>query len=313
MKTLTLLTSSIASAIALAACGGGGDSTSSGTGLTGGSPGSNSSQTTQVASYEVQPVATDADSFLALLNSEGARGYYYLRSWTFADGAKSIFMNLGTGLTYTCEMPDPGGFLAQANTEGAKSYTFLTTSFSNNFYCQNSQAVAQQDTYSYAGDVVPGSTSIFLNQLNQWGQSGYLTRGELYNTSTQIVSQTLYEKVNASTTPTYINDVQAMPTDLSDFTAQLNSEGAQGYRARLLDNLALNSAPYNTKGSGVNIIIYTKDQSQSATFTYLTDILPKNSSDFITQADNYAAQGYQYTNSGTLSGQSILFYIKENN
>ncbi|MDR2990830.1 MAG: hypothetical protein LBU72_02655 [Burkholderiaceae bacterium] len=317
MQSITALTTAVACVLALTACGGGGggDSASSNSTSTSDS-GNNSggSGNAQVFSYEAQPVAADANSFLTLLNSEGARGYRYLRTQTFSDGNQSIFMNDGVIPTYTCEIAPPEDFIAQANAEGARGFTLLKgTGFSPNvFYCQSGGAAAQY-TYSYAGDVVPGSVSNFSSQLDQWGQSGYLFNTQLVNTSTNIANQTLYEK-NTTSTATYVYNILAPQTNLNDYLAQLNSEGVQGYSGLIYNyNLMLNYAPYNVFGSGINVMIYMKNQSQSTTFTHLADTLPATSTDFIAQANSYGAQGYEYAGYLTFSGQTASFYVKTSN
>jgi hypothetical protein len=315
MKSITTLTTAVACALALTACGGGGDDSASPGSDSGSNPGSSSTggATPLVFSYEAQPVATDANSFLALLNSEGARGYRYLSDKTFSDGTKSIFLNDGMAPTYACEMlAPPTDYAAQANTEGAKGYFAFDTgnNFPYNFYCQGSGAAVQY-IYSYASDVVPSSTSDFIDQLNQWGKSGYYINGQVIDVNSNIVFQTSYEK-NTISTPNYTYALLTPQTDLNNYVSQLNSEGAQGYRGQKY-NLLLNYAPYNVYGSGMDVMVYMKDQSQSATFTYLTDTPPTTSAAFIAQANSYGTQNYGYIGEVTLSGQPVSFYFKANN
>ncbi|MDR2990967.1 MAG: hypothetical protein LBU72_03380 [Burkholderiaceae bacterium] len=314
MQSITVLTVAIVCVLVLTACGGGGDDSAGSNGTSTGNSGSNSSGSgnSQVFSYEAQPAAADANSFLALLNSEGARGYRYLRTQTFSDGTQSIFMNNGVIPTYTCEIAPPEDFIAQANAEGGRGFTLLEgTGFSPNvFYCQSGGAAAQY-TYSYAGDVVPSSVSNFSSQLDQWGQSGYVFDTQLIDTSTSIANETLYEK-NTTLTSTYTYAIQSIPNNFNDLLTQLNNEGAQGYNFQS-HNLLLNYAPYNVAGSGINIFIYMKNQSQSTIFTYLADTLPTTSTDFITQADNYGVQGNEYLGYLTFSGQPVSLYVNANN
>ena len=334
MKIFTLLTTSIACAVALAACGGGdndtvtpvaGSGTSTGTGTgtstgtgtgTGTNTDGNSSTPTPVPlvfSYEALPVAADASSFLALINSEGARGYRYLSDKTFSDGTKSIFLNDSTAPSYTCEMlPPQTDAIGQENAEGAKGYFYFGANdgYRDNFYCQPGGAGSQY-TYSYVRDALSSSVSDFLNQLNSWGQSGYYLGGQIINANTNLYTGNSYEK-NTITQPTYTYDIQTPPTNVNDYLAQLNSEGAQGYRGQKT-NLGLNYAPYNVFNSGVDVMIYMKDQSQSATFTYITDTPPTASADFIAQANSHGAQNYGYIGELTFNGQPISFYFKANN
>jgi hypothetical protein len=326
MKIFTLLTTSIACTVALAACGGGdndtvtpvaGSGTSTGTGTNTGGNSSTPTPVPLVFSYEALPVAADANSFLALINSEGARGYRYLSDKTFSDGTKSIFLNDSTAPSYICEMQTPyTDYTTQANAEGARGYFAFSGDggesyfLDYNFYCQ-AGGVGAQYTYSYTSDVVPSSAPDFLNQLNKWGQSGYYINGQVYDINTDLVLQTSYEQ-NTISRPTYIYDLQTPPTNVNDYLAQLNSEGAQGYRGERI-NLGLNYAPYDVINDGIETMIYMKDQSQSATFSYITDTPPTTSADFIAQANGHGAQNYGYIGELTFAGQPISFYFKANN
>ena len=310
-KPLITLAAAMTCTLALTACGGGGDDNVGSDGTT--TDNTNPAGGSYTFSYEAQPTASSANDFLALLNSEGARGYRYLSDKTFSDGTKSIFLNDGMAPTYVCEMLDPPADpIAQADVEGAKGYFYFDTgnNFPYNFYCQGSGASAQY-TYSYASDVVPSSTADFLNQINQWGQSGYYINGQVMDVNSLLVTETSYAK-NTISAPIYSYDIETPPTDAADYLTQLNNKGAEGYRGQKY-NLLLDYAPYNAYQSGVDVMVYMKDQSQSATFTYLSDTPPAASADFIAQANSHGSQGYGYIGEVTLSGQTTSFYFKANN
>jgi len=144
-------------------------------------------------SYETQP-APDVTSesgvsdFLALLNQEGAKGYFYGGSW-FYNVNGLTFVNDNSGRTYSYELlVQPGNmadFLTQANAEGAKGYhyeigdfLFKSSTGPVNYVVYRKDYVVlgfwpPEVFYAYVADPATSSASDLLSQANQRGQAGY--------------------------------------------------------------------------------------------------------------------------------------------
>jgi len=282
MNTIAKLTSAALCGLALTACGGG------------------DSPKPLTFHYETQPNVSSAADLQALLNQEGAKGYFYQPSYMefVTDGLS--FVNDGSGKTYTYEvlnLPDSmTNFLIQANTEGAKGYRYEGGNYiSIAIYRKDSGSSA---TYTYVNKSNPNNDTDFLAQANQQGKSGFLLMENPFIVSTPDI---LYMRDNASHAIYTYDAPPSPPTATNSFLAQLNAEGAKGYRALGID---YGDAP----------ILYVKDQTQAATFIYRRE--PSDSAS-IEQANNYGAQGYAHWGhmDFKLPGYSDdgVFYIKANN
>lgn len=231
--------------------------------------------------YEALTSASDSNSLLSLLNTEGAKGFRYLGD-VFYGSSAAIFVNDGAAPSYTYELlSEPGSasdLVSQANTEGAKGYRYDGPNILGSLYRKDSGSSA---TYTYVAASASVSDADFLAQLDGQGQSGYWFYGPTDGVN-------LYMKNNASnSTYTY----EALP-DSTNLLADLNNEGARGYRL---------------KGDLGNIgWLYVQDQKQTATFTYTSATSPTSSADFITQANTFGVQGYSLINQA-ISSQAIYF------
>ncbi|MCO1385912.1 DUF2345 domain-containing protein [Burkholderia multivorans] len=181
---------------------GNGGGTSGGTGGgTGGTGGSGGGAVT--LRYEALPTASDAASFLTLVNGEGAKGYRYLSDAYYAADAatRSIFVNDGAAQTYTYQLQSPpadvAAFVAQANAQGASGYRYEGPLTYGELYRKDGGSSA---TYTYAAANPPTDTAAFIAQANDQGQSGYWFVGPMMIGSQQA---NLYMKNNASAA-TYI-------------------------------------------------------------------------------------------------------------
>jgi hypothetical protein len=272
------------------------------------------------AVYEGQPVASDATSFLSLLNQEGAKGYRYLYDqsfveactmWESSDGTRapcgpfpapvSVFVNDGAAPSYTYDLlPNPGNmtdFITQANAEGAKGYLYTKWYGTPNtatapitppayvLYRKNGGSTA---TYTYIADVVTGpaaSVDDFLNQVNTRGQSGYWFFGRVggyYPTQAN-----LYVKNNASNAIYAYDAVTLGATSDVTYLDQINAEGTNGYREiyELTPNVDIPEG-------NLFAMLYIKDNTQSATFTFQSTDPAADGTTFVNQLNNYGAQGY---------------------
>ncbi|MCX4165704.1 MULTISPECIES: hypothetical protein [Paraburkholderia] len=284
----------IAACLALAACGGDGVSDSSGGGSshtgsgTSGTGGTGTGPTSgggsvRTMTYEALAAPSDATSVLAQLNAEGAKGYRYIADLGFSDNggttAMNVFINDGAN-TYSYEFQNAdatqAGFLAQANQEGAKGFRYEGPLTLGNLYRHQGNSSA---TYSYAAAASPTSSAAFLTQANAQGQSGYWYYGPVQLDS---ASTSLYMKDNSSASK-YTYDAVAPAQSVGDFVTQANNEGAKGYRFK------------GPLGFGTDsVAVYVKDQTQSPTFTYLSQTPQPTSAAFIQQANAQGAQSEAY-------------------
>jgi len=261
---------------------------------------------------------TDPTSFLALLNQEGAKGYHYLYDtrltictseacpaiWSPPD--LSLFVNDGLASSYAYELlPNPGNtadFIAQANAEGAKGYQYMawTDVFAGGIptaYALYRKDGSSTATYTYVAEVAGPMASVdaFVAQANARGQSGYYFYGHTRNAD--FAQANLYVKNNASKAIyTYTHDAEASVKPYIEYMTairdQLSSEGAKGYFPiyRLRPAIDIPADDPLT-------ILYMKDQTQAATFTFHFQV-PGGPSDVINLVNSYGAQGYSPWNIG---------------
>jgi len=276
-----------------------------------------SSSAVRTFSYEAQPLIVETSArgpsdFLALLNQEGAKGYFYQSSWntiyslTTINNGLITFVNDGSGQTYSYEQlirPDNiTDFVAQANTEGANGYHYEkeyyafigpTGPIPFALYRKDNDLSA---TYTYVTDSSTTNAADLLAQANQQGQAGYLLYP--YPPYTMASQSNLYVKNNASSS-TYTYDAPTLPATVDDLFAQMNNEGAQGYFALSYYNMAM------------PVMVYVKDQTQAATFIYQS---PAASAMPLDQDNSYGAQSYAYwgsiTNIPSVSGLPAWYYVK---
>jgi hypothetical protein len=109
---------------------------------------------------------------------------------------------------------------------------------------------------------------------------------------------------NKTSSATYTYDALPQQTAAASLLAQLNSEGAKGYRA----------ISYMSNGNPdglLTLTFYMEDQTQSATFTYQSDTTPGTAALFVNQANTYGAQGY--ATDVWIDMVSTSFYFKASN
>jgi len=273
--------------------------------------------------YETQPDPRNSADFLRLLNQEGAKGYSYLfdnnNNYYNTHGLDDLsggyllpFVNDGSGQVYDYELlqvpSNMADFITQANAEGARGYRYdatvgwLVINIDGSLpatdmlgagilYRKDSGSSAR---YTYALEPATDNVSDQVVQANQRGQSGYLlilpqiarvsvNGADLYN---------LYVKNNASNA-VYVYEINTSATSGKELLlAQLNSEGAKGYR----------TLPGDWR-------IYVKDQSQNATFAYQS--APENLT--LDQMNSYGMQGYAYWGQYAGNTANAYYYVKANN
>lgn len=295
----------------LSACGGddvnngGSSGGSSGTPTNGGTTGTGPTTGTNNGSvrtmvYEALAAPTDATSFLAQLNTEGAKGYRYIAEVSFSgDGGsiKNVFVNDSSN-TYDYEFQaadsTQAGFIAQANQEGTKGFRYDGPLTFGNLYRHQGNA---SSTYTYAAVAAPTSSAAFLTQANGQGQSGYWYYGPVQLNS---AATSLYMKDNSSSS-TYTYDAVTSAQSAGDFVTQANNEGAKGYRFK-------GGMAFGTDSAAV----YVKDQSQSPTFTYQSQTPQTTSAAFIQQANAQGAESQAYLGDLSFGTTPVSLYFLAN-
>lgn len=151
------------------------------------------------------------------------------------------------------------------------------------------------DNFTYqALPFITSSTSDFIVQANSEGANGYkFFGGYLFGTECE-----LYVKVSS---PAATFSYQALPfisSSTSDFIAQANAEGANGYKF------------FGGYLFGTECELYVKDSSQAVTYTYQAlPFIASSTSDFIAQANAEGVNGYMFYG-GYLFGTQCELYVK---
>jgi len=301
----------IAGCLSLAACGGsdtsagasgssgsGGSSTSGGTGTGSGSSGNGNTSGIRTVLYEALTPATDAASFVTLLNTQGAQGYRYLADENFSgDGnaTKSIFVKDANAVyTYQTQsaVSTTTDFLNQANAEGAQGYLYQgQNTLGGNLYRKTAGSAS---TYTYTSQSSATSEGAFLTEVNTQGQAGYWYYSPVFLNSQSV---DIFAKDNSSSA-TYTYDALSPVASATALISQMNSEGAKGYRAK--GELAAGTDTF---------WVYIKDQTQSPTFTFQSIAPQTTSAGFIQQSNGLGAQGQSYFSDlalGTTSPLSVV-------
>jgi len=139
--------------------------------------------------------------------------------------------------------------------------------------------------------------------LNQEGAKGYFYHENFYQHAWYwIPNNVLF--VDDGSGKTYTYKVLDRPSNMTDFLAQANAEGAKGYRYEI-------SAWYDE----MDINVYRKDSDSSATYTYVATMLSATMGDFLAQANEQGRSGFLYLltafNGDTGYGEANV-YMKNN-
>jgi hypothetical protein len=281
-----------ATVIALSACGGGGDGNgSSATSAPAPAPAPAPEPAPAPApaptpaaltvSYQAIPAS---GAFASQLNAEGANGWRYISGLAFTQGGsvdiKELFAK-SSDTTYGYELltsaTTAAAFQAQLDAQGARGFVYGGPDMRGEIYRKDNGSTA---TFSYRVIAAPATetTAELLAQDKAQGAEGYYhVSGSLMAGSATV---RVYQKELGSSA-TYDVEMLPVPSTEADFLAQLNAQGARGYRFK---------SGYSFGSEGLRNI-YDKDTSQSATFSY--SALPSlgNAADFVTQANAQGANG----------------------
>ena len=173
-------------------------------------------------------------------------------------------------------------FLSQANAEGANGYiwkfSYMFSGTINNIFTKDK---TETDIFTYKLLDATNNSSDFLIQANSEGANGYIWKGNYIFSGT---TKSIYIK-NAAESNTFTYKLLDATSSSSDFLAQVNSEGANGYIWK-----------GNYIFSGTTKSIYIKNAAESNTFTYKLLDAASSSTDFLAQANSEGDQEYLYKN-----------------
>ncbi|MEK6349144.1 MAG: hypothetical protein V4764_16795 [Burkholderia sp.] len=185
----------------------------------------------------------------------------------------------------------------------------------------------------------------FLTQLNAEGAKGFRYVGDEFFSGDGTTLHSIY--VNDGSAGTYTYELPATQTTQSAYLAQMNSEGARGFRydsdltygtlyrhdgssatysyqfqsnnASPADFLAQANTqgqsgywfvgPYFIGGAFLNL--YAKNGASSATYAYEAPAAPATASDFVTQANAEGARGFRAKGTQVFGGSSATVYVKD--
>lgn len=183
--------------------------------------------------------------------------------------------------TYSFELPSNAGSTAelqqQLNAQGARGFSYAGPDTLGAIYRKDN---GSSSTYSYRVLPEPADNTVdgLLAQDKAQGAEGYYHLGSSLIVGNDTVR--IFQK-DSQSTATY--DVEVLPSATTDdaFMAQLEAQGARGFRFK------------SDYGFGDNVIraLYEKDTTQSATFSYAALTSAANANDLVTQANAQGANG----------------------
>lgn len=242
---------------------------------------------TRTFMYEALPLAGDRGAFAANLNAQGARGFRFLSGFAFTTSPTTAEQVEGyvrdADTTYSYELhpitANNAAFLTQANEVGARGFQWVGSYIINGdqFYIYRKNNGAQ-GVFSYRVEPLSANKAGFLAQANGRGAEGF------YNVAPAFLvgdpsAVSIYER-NAAAGATYAYEIGDIAGNDTAYLAQLNERGGRGFRSR--------TEYLFGDGGGV---IYAKDLSQSATFSFYTLEPQPGSTAFIQQANTEGAKG----------------------
>jgi len=259
--------------------------------------------------YEALPPVADAQAFLDQLNAQGARSFRFFSGLAFTTSPTSVEVVEAyvkdAETAYVFELLPVTSSAAelqdQLNAQGARGFKwggpYSAGGQVRTLYRKDNNSAS---TYSYTVLSAPADSAGYLSQNNAQGANGYYSVGGGYMVGGTTVL--VYQK-DAQGSATYGYEALGEPGSDADFLAQLDAQGARGFRFKT--------------GYGFSDgarLLYEKDLSQSATFSYLSLQPAGNSADYIAQANAEGAKGNALVGDfGLPSGQARMLYVKPAN
>jgi hypothetical protein len=259
--------------------------------------------------YEALPPAADAPTFLDRLNAHGARAFRFFSGLAFTTGPTSVEVVEAyvkdAETTYSFELLPVASSVAdleaQLNAQGARGFKwggpYVVGGQSRTLYRKDNGSAS---TFTYAVLVAPADSTGYLSQTNAQGGNGYYSVGGAYLVGGTTVL--VYQK-DTQGSATYGYEALGQPGSNADFLAQFEAQGARGFRFKT-----------GYVFSDGTRLLYEKDLSQSATFSYQNLQPAGNSADYIVQANAEGAKGHALVGDYMLPGGQIrTFYVRPAN
>ena len=259
--------------------------------------------------YEALPPAADAPAFLDRLNAQGARAFRFFSGLAFTTGPTSVEVVEAyvkdAQTTYSFELLpvaiSAADLEAQLNAQGARGFKwggpYVVGGQSRTLYRKDNNSAS---TYTYAVLTAPADSAAYLSQVNAQGGNGYYSVAGAYLVGGTTVL--VYQK-DTQGSATYGYEALGQPGSDADFLAQFEAQGARGFRFKT-----------GYVFSDGTKLLYEKDLSQSATFSYQNLQPAGNSADYIVQANAEGAKGNALVGDYMLpSGQIRTFYVRPAN
>lgn len=250
-----------------------------------------------VYEHQASAFGMTAEQRLAVLNTEGAKGYRFVTGQSFTsenNAGHFLFVN-DSVTTYTYKLlpapATPADFVAQANAEGGGGFQFAGPNYSSVLYRRNAKVGVSYD-YLAAPKLTPyGRTrAAFLEQANALGALGYRFVMERWSNSEAI---NLYERSSAG--GTYAYELLDEPATEEELLTQMNAQGARGFRSQ--------SAYVVFEGDVVvRVPIYMRDTEQASKFSMRKREYPSTSVAMLAQANeegssqNSLLEAYSFSN-----------------
>lgn len=242
--------------------------------------------------FELLTNEFDPVKLLAALNAEGSKGFRWLTSPNFKNDPRHV-LSKDTKATdkYIVEFLDVGlsqaDYLTQIDARGAHGFKLI-----NDGALQRNSAVSAWYSYTLETSLRrnnsntdpnndPVSLDGFLAQLNAKGAQGNRYVGEKHFAPLpdgRFNIQSVYE--NAGNGAFQYEMLSRAGKD-ADFIAQLNAQGARGFRFNFIAYLK----------SGEAKAFYVKDKAQTPKFSYWIADRPADASAFLAQLKDNASRG----------------------
>lgn len=253
----------------------------------------------------VYEAITPASNFGTQVNAEGANGWRFIGAvgFTSAVGAfesKDLYAR-DASTTYVYELlPNVNAaadLQAQLSAEGARGYRYGGPETRGAIYRKDNGSAS---TFGYRVLAVADNetTAQYIAQVNAQGAEGYYLPGASLVAGSGTVRA--FQK-DSQGSATYVAEALAEPSTEAGFIAQLQAQGARGFRFKT-------SYSFGAQGT---FLLYDKDTSQSATFVYSTLETSADSAAFVTQANAQGQQGIALIGDYGLPGGAIkTLYVK---
>lgn len=231
--------------------------------------------------YEALPYVTERTALLAQMNAQGARGFQYISGLLVGAEYVNVYVkDQNTTFSYAAQdtASTTDDLRVQLNGFGVRSYRFDGFLTSGTYYVRDNTASL---TYSYELPTAPTTTSGFLTQANDRGESGF------YFVFTYLIggnTVAIYGKDTSDARYQYeLHPSTDVNVSADGFVTQANTQGQRGYK--FATGFFFNDGSRN---------IYVKDSAQNASFSYKASATVAPAAALVTQANAEGQLNFVY-------------------